>query len=153
MKTLVSNNFELAQLLIKEFYPRINIDQQLLLDGVIQGTLDGKLFKIEFVADEYMNISTYSDNRELLDEFLPLLKRVMANTEPLCFYDVKSPFIVEDEFVSVLEWELLYPQETLYDIASGKVFNYRAKILNFNVFNSNKILLKTNYIVNNDLKK
>lgn len=152
MKTLVSNHIELVQFLFNEFSSRLWIDRNLLLMGCIEGRLDGKLFNIEFVANEYLNISTYLDTKEVLDEFLPFLKKVMADSEPICSYDVKSPAVVKDEFVSVIEWELLYPQQTLADIMNGRVFNYNARVYNFKCYNPNKVLLRTAYRYNSTKK-
>lgn len=152
MKTLVSNHFELANLLAQKFGNRLEIDAVALLDGVIQGMLDSKEFCIDFIGDEYLNICTGTESREILDEFLPILKRVMGGLEPLCTYDFLPMGMEAKDAMPTIEWDLQYPKDRMEDVITGDAFNPGDRVYNLNFYNSKKILVKTAYRYNSSDK-
>ncbi len=145
MKMLVSNHIELCNLLLKEFSPRIFIDQLGLFFGVIQGELDEKPFVINFASDGYLNLSTTMKTREVIDEFLILFKHVMGGAEPLCTYDVQCPGVPVQESFPTIIWDICDPVLTRYQIENGIGFDNGTIIHNLKFHDPNKILLRTAY--------
>lgn len=144
MKMSITNNFELVEMLGNEFGKRLMIDIEALLHGIVEGMLDSKRFIINFSADEYLVIYTTVANREVIDEFLPLFKKI-TGIEPLCSYDLLPAGMDPKEALPTVEWELDSIDNRTKEIMTGNAFEPGDSIYNLNFYDSNKILIKTAY--------
>lgn len=144
MKMSITNHFELIELLGNEFGKRLMIDIESLFHGIVEGMLDSKKFVINFSAEEYLVIYTSVANREVIDEFLPVLKKI-TGIEPLCSYDLLPSGMNPKEALPTVEWELDSIENRTREIMTGNAFEPGDFIYNLKFYDHNRVLIKTAY--------
>lgn len=139
IKTLVSDSYELNELLEKKYGERLNTDPFAAMMGSVTGTLDSKKINITFKGNQYLLISTASTSRDVLDELLPMLTEVMGNTNPICSYDLQSSGLEEKDAMPTVEWDIVAPESRIKEIVNGRAFSDGAKILNIKLHNGKTV--------------
>lgn len=136
VKTLVSDSYELDNLLKKKYGDRIQTDPLSALTGGVCGTFDSKKISITFKGDNYLLISTEQTGKDVLTELTPVLNEVMGGEKPICSYDLQTENTEEKDSMPTIEWDLVAPEERIKEIVNGRAFSGEEKIHNLKLYNS-----------------
>lgn len=138
MKNIYAANvYKLFELLERKYGYRYKASLFKALMGNVEGTLDNKAFNINFDGEQYLVISTNLRTKDVLNELLPILKKLMKNAKPICSYDLQMEGL--EEVRSTMEWDIKDPDGRLKKIINGKAFPEGFKIHNLKLYNSKKI--------------
>lgn len=146
--TLVSNHFELADLLKSKLGDDVDIDSMGTLMGKVCGTYKGQRFNITFKRNEYLLISIANTGKDLLGEIEPFLKDVMGD-QPLCSYSLQSAGLAENQAMPTIEWDVQDPESRLKEVVNGRAFSDGAKLHNLTLLNNREI---ANYVEDDKAK-
>ncbi len=136
--TLVSNHFELADLLKSKLGDDVDIDSRATLMGKVCGTYKGEKFNITFKHKAYLLISISNTGADLLKEIEPILKDAMGE-QPICSYSLQSAGLEENQAMSTIEWDLEDPESRIKEVVNGRAFSDGAKLHNLILFSNREI--------------
>lgn len=146
--TLVSNHFELADLLKSKLGDDVDIDSMATLMGKVCGTYKGKKFNVTFKRNDYLLISIANGSGDLLKEMEPILKDAMGD-EPICSYSLQSAGLEENEAMPTIEWDVKEPESRIKEVVNGRAFSDGAKLHDLILFGGREI---ANYVEDDKAK-
>ena len=109
-----------------------------LVDRGIACSVDSKNVYIKFKSTKYLLIVTSADEKNILDELLVTFTEALGNQQPICSYDLESPFIEESK-ESAIEWNFDSPESRIKEIVNGRAFADGSNILNLRLNNGKNI--------------
>lgn len=146
--TLVSNHFELADLLKSKLGDDVDIDSMAILLGKVCGTYKGEKFNITFNRKVYLLISIANTDTDLLKEIEPILKDAMGE-QPICSYSLQSAGLEENQAMPTIEWDFENPESRIKELVNGRAFSDGAKLHNLILFGNREI---ANYVEDDKAK-
>lgn len=136
--TLVSNHFELADLLKSKLGDDVDIDSMATLMGKVCGTYKGQKFNITFKRKAYLLISIDNAGTDLLKEIEPILKDAIGE-QPICSYSLQSTGLEENQAMPTIEWDFEDPESRIKAVVNGRAFSDSAKLHNLILFGNREI--------------
>ncbi|MDF2865886.1 MAG: hypothetical protein K0R72_704 [Clostridia bacterium] len=136
--TLVSNHFELADLLRSKLGDDVDIDSMAILMGKVCGTYKGQKFNITFKRKAYLLISIAKTDTDLLKEIEPILNDAMGE-QPICSYSLQSAGLEENQAMPTIEWDFEDPENRIKEVVNGRAFSDGAKLHNLILFGNREI--------------
>lgn len=109
-----------------------------LVDRGISCSIDSKNVYIKFKSNKHLLIVTSADEKNILDELLVTFTETLGNQQPICSYDLESPF-VEEGIESVIEWNFDSPESRIKEIVNGRAFADGSDISNLRLNNGKNI--------------
>lgn len=146
--TLISNHFELADLLKSKLGDDVDIDSMATLMGKVCGTYKGQKFNITFKRKAYLLISIANPGTNLLKEIETILKDAMGE-QPICSYSLQSTGLEENQAMPTIEWDFEDPESRIKEIVNGRAFSDGAKLHNLILFGNREI---SNYVEDDKAK-
>lgn len=137
---IILNKRELIDALKNKYGERFEYDfvKYLVSGNSIPCSLDSKKIHIKFESNKHLLIVTSADEKNILDELLVTLTEVLGNQQPICSYDLESPFI-EEGIESAIEWNFDSPESRIKELVNGRTFADGSIILNLRLTNGKNI--------------
>lgn len=133
-QTMVASAYELNELLTKKYGEDLQTDPLRALTGSVAGSFKGAKINITFGKNEYLLISTDSNNANVLEELKPVLREVMGSEEPICSYDLQSEGLEEEQSMPTLEWDIKDPENRIKEVVNGRAFSDGAKLRDLTLY-------------------
>lgn len=139
-KMMTFDKRKLIDVLKNKYGERFEYDsvKYLFFNNSFQCSLNSKNIYIKFESNNHLLIATSADEKNILDELLVPFTEVLGNQQPICSYDLESPFIEED-IESAIEWNFDSPESRIKEIVNGRAFADGSIISNLRLTNGKNI--------------
>lgn len=138
-KTMARNNIELISYLQDELGDRFDYDLLALLSGGVYGTVDKIPFYITFMPNDFLLISFPPIGKEVEEELIPILNRVMGDAQPICKYILQNEGQELEKAMPTIEWDIVNPDDRISNLVNGRAFHGESNIIDLELFNGRDI--------------
>lgn len=132
----IKNSSDLYDFLSDKFKSRFEGDPLVAMTGAVQGKLDGRLFNLTYLGDNYMLLSAVGeDGRILVDNLMDVLNEVMG-CGPIISYDMNHAGKGQNLVKPTVEWDVVDPEGRIKEIVNGRAFPDKPEITNIKLYGS-----------------
>ena len=134
----IKDSYDLYEYLDKKYGSRFNADLLVAMTGAVQGTFDGELFSITYLANNYLLLTVFDRDSKIASILINDFNEVMGN-QPIISYEMNHKDKGQDIVKPTIEWDVAAPEERIKEIINGRAFPDKPEITNIKLYNGKNV--------------